>query len=332
MMKFHAIDVDKKIKQDDDMSLKIEKQKGCESVGRQILLSIKFFFVYLFLFLTKDVPRFFYLKRKNVQGQTILITGGAMGIGRRLAEKMAINEKCKVIILDINEKEGLRAKEEITASGGSVYFYKCNVTSSKDLNEVKKDILSNPELGRVDILVCNAAILKIGELKDLTENDYRISNDVNILGYILTTKTFIKEMMEINRGQIVFIGSICSFFGDYCGSAYCTAKFAIRGFLESVRVELIDGGYDNIITTIIHPYFVKTSLVTDQIKDPYSTFFDVISVEECVDSAIDGILKERHEVFIPGRLSFFCYNLKCLQTVGVFKEALKFLNFKHDPL
>uniref|UniRef100_A0A0N5BGJ9 Short chain dehydrogenase n=1 Tax=Strongyloides papillosus TaxID=174720 RepID=A0A0N5BGJ9_STREA len=331
-MKFHAIDVDKKFKQNDDMSAKIKKQKGCESIWRQILLSIRFFFIYVFLFLTKDVPRFFCLKRKNVEGQTILITGGAMGIGRRLAEKMAINEKCKVIILDVNEKEGLRAKEEITASGGNVYFYKCNVTSSDDLNEVKKEILSNPKLGRIDILVCNAAILKMGELKDLTENDYRISNDVNILGYILTTKTFIKEMMEINRGQIVFIGSICSFFGDYCGSAYCTAKFAIRGFLESVRVELIDGGYDNIITTIIHPYFVKTSLVTNQIKDPYSTFFDVISVEECVDSAIDGILKERFEVFIPGRLSFFCYNLKCLQTVGVFKQALKFLNFKHDPL
>ncbi|CEF60981.1 Epidermal retinol dehydrogenase 2 [Strongyloides ratti] len=330
-MKFHAIDVNKNLNQNNNTTLKVNK-KGCESLINQILLTIRFFFIYIFLFLTKDIPRFFFIQKKDIHDQIVLITGGAMGIGKSLAKKMAINEKCKVIILDINEKEGLKTQKEITTCGGKTYFYKCNVTNSEDLSVIKKDILKNPDLGRIDILICNAAILKIGELKDLTENDYKLNNDVNILGYILTTKIFIKEMMEINKGQIVFIGSICSFYGDYCGTAYCTAKFAIRGFLESLRVELLEGGYDNIITTIIHPYFVKTSLVTDQIKDPYSTFFDVVSVEECVEKTIDGILKERVEVFIPGRLSILCYHLKCLQTVSVFKEAIKFFNFKHDPL
>uniref|UniRef100_A0A0K0EJF9 SDR family NAD(P)-dependent oxidoreductase n=1 Tax=Strongyloides stercoralis TaxID=6248 RepID=A0A0K0EJF9_STRER len=330
-MKFHAIDMENKLKKNNNITIKVQK-KGCEPLIRQIFLTIRFLFVYIFLFLTKDVPRFFLIKRKNVNGQIVLITGGAMGIGKSIAKKMALEEKCKVVILDINEKEGLKTQEEIIANGGVVYFYKCNVTNSNDLNDVKKDILKNPDLGKVDILICNAAVLKIGELKDLTENDYKLNNDINILGYILTTKIFIKEMMEINRGQIVFLGSICSFYGDYCGTAYCTAKFAIRGFMESLRVELVEGGYDNIITTIIHPYFVKTSFVTDQIKDPFSTFFDVISVDECVEKIIDGILKERFEVFIPGRLSTFCYHMKCFQTVSTFKKAIKFFNFKHDPL
>uniref|UniRef100_A0A0N4ZXK5 Short-chain dehydrogenase n=1 Tax=Parastrongyloides trichosuri TaxID=131310 RepID=A0A0N4ZXK5_PARTI len=316
----------------EDSNIDGSKVKGCAPLHRQIFLSIRFFFIYFYLFLTRDVPRLFLLKRKCVQGQVVVITGGGMGIGKKLAEEMSIKERSKVVILDVNEVEGLKTKDEIEKNDGKVYFYKCNVTKSEEIEKVKDDIINNPELGKIDILICNAAVLKFGELMELSENDYKINNDVNILGYILTTKIFLKEMLKVGKGQIVFMGSICSFYGDYCGTAYCTAKFAIRGFMESLRIELLERGNDNIRTTIIHPYFVKTSLVTNQIKDPYSTFFDVISVDECVELTMDAILKERFEAFIPNRLSIFCYFLKCFQTVGIFKEAKEFLNFKHDPI
>uniref|UniRef100_A0AC35TVZ8 Short-chain dehydrogenase/reductase family 16C member 6 n=1 Tax=Rhabditophanes sp. KR3021 TaxID=114890 RepID=A0AC35TVZ8_9BILA len=321
----HAINIDAD-------SIETKPKKGCEPLHTQILMTIAFWFLYMAIFFTKDVPRYFKLRRKDVTGKVIVITGGALGIGQSLAYKFALTHKAKVVIVDINESEGNKTLNHITSSSGIAYFFKCDVSKGSDLLKVAQSIYEHPDLGTVDILLCNAAVLRFGDILNLTEDDYRLNNDINILGYILTVKAFLPQMIQLNKGQVVFMGSICSFYGDSSGTAYCTAKFAVRGLLESIRIELLERGKKGVATTIIHPYFVRTGLITGQIKDPFSTFFDVLTVEECVQLSIDAILKERVEAFIPGSLSLLCYYMKCFNTVNIFPYGRKFFNFKHEPI
>ncbi|VDM84065.1 unnamed protein product, partial [Strongylus vulgaris] len=162
----------------------------------------------------------------------------------------------------------------------------------------------------VNICIVNAAVLKFGECTDLSYNDYKINTNINVLGHIYTVKAFLPDMISADRGQIVSMGSICSYFGGRYGTAYCTAKFACRGFMEALQMELIEKGlYKKIILTSIFPYFVKTNFI-ENLEEPFSTFYDVIPLQKCADSIVGAILKDKQIHFIPGTLGLLCLYLK----------------------
>ncbi|EFO24135.2 hypothetical protein LOAG_04354 [Loa loa] len=119
-------------------------------------------------------------------------------------------------------------------------------------------------------------------------------------------RAFLPHMMDRNHGQIVAIGSICSHYGDYLGTAYCTAKFAIRGLMETLQMELYEEKKNGIVLTTIYPYFVDTALISNNMTEPFSTFYDVIPLDKCVEEILDAILKERMYYFIPQSLAFLC--------------------------
>ncbi|VDO46638.1 unnamed protein product [Onchocerca flexuosa] len=170
-------------------------------------------------------------------------------------------------------------------------------------------------LGGIDILICNAAILRIGKFMDLDDKDYQD----------ITMRAFLPHMMDRNRGQIVAIGSICSYYGDYLGTAYCTAKFAIRGLMETLQMELYEENKNGVILTTIYPYFVDTALVSSNMTEPFSTFFDVIPLDKCVEEIVDAILKERMSYFIPQSLAFLCNVAKWFVKTKIYK-TLKLCN------
>ncbi|ETN82988.1 hypothetical protein NECAME_07642 [Necator americanus] len=185
--------------------------------------------------------------------------------------------------------------------------------------------------GTVNICIVNAAVLKFGEFEDLTYNDYKLNTNVNVLGHIYTIKAFLPEMIAAKRGQIVSIGSICSYYGERYGTAYCSAKFACRGFMEALQMEIIEKGlFNKIILTSIFPYFVKTGFI-ENLEEPYSTFFDVIPLEKCAREVVEAILKEKQTHFIPGSIGPLCVFLKCFVTRSILPYARKVFNFSYEP-
>ncbi|PIO54754.1 hypothetical protein TELCIR_19543, partial [Teladorsagia circumcincta] len=89
-----------------------------------------------------------------------------------------------------------------------------------------------------------------------------------------------------------------------------TAKFACRGFIEALHMEMIAKGlYNKIVFTSIYPYFVRTNMI-DQLEEPHSTFFEVVPLDKCAREVIDAILKEKLNHFIPGSIGFLCLYLK----------------------
>uniref|UniRef100_A0A1I8AB68 Short-chain dehydrogenase/reductase family 16C member 6 n=1 Tax=Steinernema glaseri TaxID=37863 RepID=A0A1I8AB68_9BILA len=305
---------------------------GRETLGKRIIMTVCFVFRYLYCLVCRDFPRIVTMKRKDVSGQVVVITGGAMGIGKGLSLKFANELHAKVCILDINEKVGHETRDEILAAGGEAYFFPCNVADPDSVRLCAQQIYSNPHLGTVDILVCNAAVLRMGEFTEMSDNDFKVNNDVNILGYIYSIRGFIRKMMEANKGQIVCVGSICSHYGEQFGTAYCTAKFAIRGLMEALQCELLEKGKNGVVTTMIYPYFTQTTLVTENMKEPFSTHLDVVPIDECVEEMTDAILKERMYYFIPWHLTFFCTFAKCLTTKSILPYARKFFNFRYEPI
>ncbi|PIO58461.1 oxidoreductase, short chain dehydrogenase/reductase family protein, partial [Teladorsagia circumcincta] len=163
-----------------------------------------------FFILFKDLPRLFLQRRKKIENQVVVITGGAMGIGKEVSKRLAVQQKAKVCILDVNEKEGLNTVNEITNEGGVAHYFRCDVSDHESLQSVKKEIQAHPQL----------AVLRIGECLDMSEKDYKINSDVNILGHIYTVRTFLPEMIAAQRGHIVSVGSICSYYGEHYGTAY----------------------------------------------------------------------------------------------------------------
>ncbi|VDM40767.1 unnamed protein product [Toxocara canis] len=283
---------------------------GRESMSKQIYLSVRFLFELAYCLIFRDLPRVLCLKRKSVENQVVVITGGARGVGKGLARKFAIHEHAVVCILDINEAEGCRTAAEINNEGGTAHFFSCDVSDPESLRSCAKNIYSSPDLGRVDILICNAAILRIGQLLALSDNDFRTTMNVNVLGYIFAIKSFLGEMIQRNKGQIVAIASICSHYGENLGSAYCTSKFAIRGLMESLQMELDEMNKTGITITTIYPYFIDTPFLSEKNMEPFSTFYDVIPLDECVEEMTNAILKERLTHFIPWQLAVLCTYFK----------------------
>ncbi|VDO21947.1 unnamed protein product [Haemonchus placei] len=300
---------------------------GRASFPKRVLMAFAFIFVFLWCVLFKDLPRLLLQRRKKIENQIVVITGGAMGIGKEVAKRLAVQHKAKVCILDVNEKEGLNAVDEISREGGIVRFFRCDVSDPETLKSTADEIRNDPLLGPtenndsgpVNICIANAAVLRLGECLELSEKDYKMNSDVNILGHIYTVKTFLPDMVIAEKGQIVSIGSICSYYGDHYGTAYCAAKFACRGFMEALQMEMIAKGfYNKIVFTSIYPYFVKTGFI-EQLNEPYSTFYDVQPVDKCAEEVVDAILKERVSHFIPGGIGFLCLYLKWWVSNNFFK-------------
>ncbi|KAK5977561.1 Epidermal retinol dehydrogenase 2 [Trichostrongylus colubriformis] len=304
---------------------------GRESFPKRVLMAFTFVFVFLWCVLFKDLPRMLFQRRKKIENQVVVITGGAMGIGKEVAKRLAVDEKAKVCILDVNEKEGLNTVDEIAREGGTVHFFRCDVSDHEALKSIAEEIREDPKLGPVNICIISAAVLRLGECMELTEKDYKLNNDVNILGHIYTVKAFLPHMIAAEQGHIVSIGSICSWYGEHYGTAYCAAKFACRGFMEALQMEMIAKGYYNkIVLTSIYPYFVRTGFI-EELNEPHSTFFDVVPLEKCAREVITAILKEKVSHFIPGGIGLLCLYLKCLTTKSLLPYGRKVFNFSYHP-
>uniref|UniRef100_A0A1I8EZ17 Oxidoreductase n=1 Tax=Wuchereria bancrofti TaxID=6293 RepID=A0A1I8EZ17_WUCBA len=261
-----------------------------EKLHRQILISLKFALQYILCVLFRDLPRMIALKRKSITDQVVAITGGASGIGKGLAQKIALEQNAIVCILDINQEEGVRTVSQIIESGGRAYFFLCNVTKSDEVKLCARQIFSNTKIGCIDILVCNASILRIGKFLDLDDKDYQDTMNVNILDN--------ESLFAAYDGPKSWTN--CCYRIDF------TAKFAIRGLMETLQMELYEEKKNGVVLTTIYPYFVDTTLISNNMTEPFSTFYDVIPLDKCVEEILDAILKERMYYFIPKSLAFLC--------------------------
>ncbi|KJH41411.1 oxidoreductase, short chain dehydrogenase/reductase family protein [Dictyocaulus viviparus] len=192
---------------------------------------------------------------KKIDGQLVVITGGASGLGKCIAEILSVEKGARLVILDINIQGAEETVASIIKNGGQAYAYHCDIRSEESLQRISKIISEkhgySKASGSVDIVVCNAAVLSLALFKELTVAELRQSLEVNVLGTINTIRAFLTQMEERNSGQIVAVSSIAGFSGETFGLAYCPTKFAVRGVMECLQMELRDRGLEGIVCTTV---------------------------------------------------------------------------------
>jgi NAD(P)-dependent dehydrogenase (short-subunit alcohol dehydrogenase family) len=172
----------------------------------------------------------------NVERRTVVVTGGSAGIGRALALKFA-SEGYRVSLL-ARSVEGLEsAKREIEALGGEAIAFPVDVSDSAEMFRAADEIAQR--WGAIDIWINNAMVTMFSPVSDMSAEEFRRITEVTYLGYVHGTMAALRHMRPRNSGKIVQIGSALSYRAIPLQSAYCGAKFAIRGFTDALRSELI---------------------------------------------------------------------------------------------
>ncbi|CEF62092.1 Epidermal retinol dehydrogenase 2 [Strongyloides ratti] len=295
-----------------------------DKIQSTIIILIKL----IFLYIPKDILRYLSLKQKDVTSNIIVITGGGSGIGKRVAEILALEKGAYVMILDIDKVNGKKTEKEINDKKGHAKFYYCDVRDSIKLNIIANNI--EKEYGKVDIIICNAAILYFALQHQLTDEQIKQAFDVNVHGTLNTIRAFLPSMEKRNEGQIVTICSITGWVGESYGMAYCPTKFAIRGIMETLQMEFDDRNIDGVKTTTIYPYFVRTPMILNKGIRPTSRWIPFMSVNRCSRNVIDAILKEKVHAFVPNYLSIITF-VNSLLGRHTRRLMRNYLNCKYTP-
>lgn len=202
------------------------------------------------------------MSKRRISGRTAVISGAASGIGRALAQRLSAHG-CPVSLTDIDE---LGLKETETSLSGPSLTRVLDVRDAdaqRDFADEVRDWAPAP-LGAV---FNNAGVAVASSVLDANPDDDNWLWDINFGGVVNGTRAFLPILVEQDSGAIVNTSSVFGLAGMPNQSAYCSAKFAVRGFTDSLRQELRGTG----VTAInVHPGGINTNIVRNARfrKDP----------------------------------------------------------------
>lgn len=168
-----------------------------------------------------------------------IITGAGRGIGRATAEAFAV-AGYRVVIAELRVALGRRAAAELANAGNGVAFLPTDVTEAASVAQCVRSTLRR--FGRIDCLVNNAGVLRVGSLVDLPARDIDKTLAVNLRGPLLMTKAVLPAMLRQRSGSIISVSSLLGKSGAGQYAAYCASKFGVVGFTESLADELVGTG------------------------------------------------------------------------------------------
>ncbi len=170
------------------------------------------------------------------RSEVVVITGASAGVGRAAAQAFA-KKGARIGLIARGETGLIDAASEVEYAGGHPLVVPADVASAEEV-EAAAERVEN-ELGPIDVWVNAAMATVFSNFWDIRPEDYRRATEVTYLGFVHGTLSALKRMLPRDRGTIVQVGSALAYRAIPLQSAYCGAKFAIRGFTDSVRTELL---------------------------------------------------------------------------------------------
>ena len=167
---------------------------------------------------------------------TVMVTGASAGVGRATAAAFA-REGCRLGLVARNRQRLEAAVEEVESLGGRALALPLDVADCAAVEDAAGRL--EQAFGPIAVWVNCAMATVYSPVRDMTPEEFRRVTEVTYLGYVYGTLAALRRMERQGFGTIVQIGSSLAYRGIPLQSAYCAAKFAIRGFTDSLRCELI---------------------------------------------------------------------------------------------
>jgi NAD(P)-dependent dehydrogenase (short-subunit alcohol dehydrogenase family) len=193
---------------------------------------------------------------KHLNNRVAVVTGAASGIGRALAVELAA-AGCRLALSDVNEPGLRETAEKLRANGHEVFTAVLDVANRDGVYDFAEQVMNH--FGEVHMVINNAGVALGATVEDMSYEDMEWLMGINFWGVVYGTKAFLPYLKQSDEGHIVNVSSVFGLIGIPTQSAYNAAKFAVRGFTESLRQEL-DMDDAAVSCTCVHPGGIKTNI------------------------------------------------------------------------
>jgi NADP-dependent 3-hydroxy acid dehydrogenase YdfG len=237
-------------------------------------------------------------------GKVAVITGAGSGIGQALAVELA-RSGAKLAISDIDTEGLAQTEERLKAVGTPVKADRLDVTEREALLAYADAI--NQHFGKVNQIYNNAGIAFTGDIEVSQFKDIERVMDVDFWGVVNGTKAFLPHLIASGDGHVINISSVFGLFSVPGQAAYNSAKFAVRGFTEALRQEMVLAGHPVGVTTV-HPGGIKTAIARNATaaegldRDELAKLFDKrmarTSPQRAARVILDAVRKNKARVLV----------------------------------
>lgn len=197
----------------------------------------------------------------------VVLTGASAGVGRATARRLARDgARLGLIARGAERLEATRA--EVEQLGGTALVVETDVADAERMEAAASEI--EEKLGPIDVWINNAMATVFAPVSETTPEEFRRATEVTYLGSVWGTMAALRRMRPRNRGVVVQVGSALAYRGIPLQAAYCGAKHALQGFLESVRSELLHDGSEVRVTMVQLPALNTPQFTWSRAKLPRS--------------------------------------------------------------
>ncbi|MDP7280128.1 MAG: SDR family oxidoreductase [Candidatus Poribacteria bacterium] len=193
----------------------------------------------------------------RLRNKVAIITGAARGIGAKSAELFA-QEGAAVAVWDINQERGTAVVDCIQSVGGKAVFCPCDVTKDQQIQQAVDQTVS--KFGYPSVLFNNAGIAVVGEIEQITPEDWDRQYEVNVKSIYLVSRAVIPVMRQAGGGSIINMGSESAFVGFPMHPAYTSSKAAVVHLTRSMAVRYAP---EKIRVNSLCPGTINTELLTE---------------------------------------------------------------------
>jgi short-subunit dehydrogenase len=230
---------------------------------------------------------------RTLEGKRALVTGGASGIGKSIAIRLAA-EGAELVLVDLNETLLAETAAELRAKGARVQTYALDLTNTSRLLGLREEV--HRQGGAIDVLVNNAGVVFGGAFLAVPLERHMTTYRVNTEALMAMTHAFLPDLIAQPDAHVVNIASASAFIGLPFAATYASSKWAVLGFSESLLLELEHLGHRHVHVTAVCPSYVATGLF-DGARAPFTT--RLMTADRVADLTVNAMLRNRPCVRAP---------------------------------